>query len=727
MYYWDKREARVMIARELVKKGWKIYGWKNDESDAMIDYFSPADWDGIAEKNGYVLCIDQNNLRHSGYEQKEYIGGNAVYKTNARIQKLQAMMSDAASTENEKASCAVLIQKEQEKSGMIEKYKVIETYPTFSYANPRGTNWHIEKDGQIIAKGKGVFAVNNYDWENKEKTEAEQKAEKLAKFIAKIEKVLTDKDALKAEVVKVEKKIIKPVEKEDKTINVNDVLSFSYHGHFWVVIDIYTNSKNQSCVTYELLGSEKRGYQRLKGMSVKRYYQTADRLNKGINEGTVKVHTLQEVTEYQEKTVFKKAARKQTVSNVPAIETTEEIKESNETANAEVTVTYNQEKEGIEIRFTAKPDNNVIEQLKANGFRWSRRGFWYSKQNNKTLSYIKELKTSEGFIEIVAKPEEVQQKEQENREEVVDTSNVIYHDFEQYEEGKKEELQTMVDEKFEDVFSKFENINVTTEEKISSEDIEFCKEQEEIYMQTTNAYNALKEKLQIIKELSNTHGNKHGKGFDGGIFQSQSTALDAGFSEWDLEKNIRNIKNRFISNICHYFSTKYNITIDNECIQKKYEANVTYENIVYEINEGLGGYNFIEKAEQEIKERVRDIFKYGNRITIKNNKLILDGGFSHFDSIWRIHRLGSRHPNVLTALSHFDNGSIKINQELSDKYCGYDNAKKDDNYIKYEPKTLNKIKSTKFLKNGKMEIEFISNQMAAKFAQDYCGHKKQPA
>ncbi|MHB0943279.1 DNA methyltransferase family protein [Paenibacillus sp. ALE1] len=385
MYYGDKREAKVNIAMALVEKGWKIYGWKDDESDAMVDYFSPADWDGIAEKNGYVLCIDQNNTRYSGYEQKEYIGGNAVYKTNDRIKKLEAMMNDAASSENEKASCAVLIEKEKEKVGAIEKYKVVETYPIFSFANPRGTSWHIEKDAQIIAKGKGVFSVNDYDWENKEKTEKQQKAEKLAKFIKKIENVLTDVDALKPEVVKVEKKVIKPVEKENKTINVNDVLSFSYHGHYWVVTDIYTNSKAQSCVTYELLGSEKRGYQRLNGMSVKRYYQTLDRLNKGMEEGTVKVHTLQEVTEYQEKTVFKKAARKQTVSNVPAIETTEEAKENDEAVNvsAEVAVSYNNEKQGIEIRFPSKPGSNIIEQLKAYGFRWSKRGFWYARQSDK--------------------------------------------------------------------------------------------------------------------------------------------------------------------------------------------------------------------------------------------------------------------------------------------------------------------------------------------------------
>ncbi|MDP9675205.1 hypothetical protein J2W97_001188 [Paenibacillus jamilae] len=391
MWYGDKREAKVNIAMALIEKGWKIYGFKNDESNMMVDYYSPADWGGIAEKDGFILCIDQSSLSYSGYQAKEYIGGNAVYKTNARIQKLEAMMNDEASTDNEKASCAVLIEKEKEKADMIEKYKVIETYPTFSHPNPKSCSWHIEKDGQIIAKGTGVFAC----YQNNDHIEANriERDNKINKLIARFEKAVKDTGALKTEVVKVEKKVIKPVEKEDKTINVNDVLSFSYHGHYWVVTDIYTNSKAQTCVTYELLGSGKRGYQRLNGMSVKRYYQTLDRLNKGIEEGTVKVHTLQEVIEYQEKTVFKKAARKQTVSNVPAIETTEETKERDEDVNVspEVVVSYNDEKKGIEIRFPSKPESNIIEQLKAYGFRWSKRGFWYAKQSDKTNQFASSL------------------------------------------------------------------------------------------------------------------------------------------------------------------------------------------------------------------------------------------------------------------------------------------------------------------------------------------------
>lgn len=53
--YYQKRDAKVNIAHALMDLGWKVYGYKKDESDSMTDYYSPANWDGIATKNGFVL------------------------------------------------------------------------------------------------------------------------------------------------------------------------------------------------------------------------------------------------------------------------------------------------------------------------------------------------------------------------------------------------------------------------------------------------------------------------------------------------------------------------------------------------------------------------------------------------------------------------------------------------------------------------------------------------
>lgn len=56
-----------------------------------------------------------------------------------------------------------------------------------------------------------------------------------------------------------------------------------------------------------------------------------------------------------------------------------------------VEVIYNAEKQGIELHFSDKPAQDVLEQIKAIGFRWSRRGFWYAKQNAETMEYAEKL------------------------------------------------------------------------------------------------------------------------------------------------------------------------------------------------------------------------------------------------------------------------------------------------------------------------------------------------
>ena len=41
--YYDYRDVKVMIAHKLMTmEGWKVYGYKADESDSMVDYYSPA-------------------------------------------------------------------------------------------------------------------------------------------------------------------------------------------------------------------------------------------------------------------------------------------------------------------------------------------------------------------------------------------------------------------------------------------------------------------------------------------------------------------------------------------------------------------------------------------------------------------------------------------------------------------------------------------------------------
>lgn len=406
MYYGDKREAKVKIMSKLVDAGWKVYGYTPDESDFMTDYYSPAHWSGIATKNGYVLLIDiaQYNLSDSGREIRKYDNSNKKTVSNSRIQKLTAMMNDQASTENEKASCAVLIEKELEKANIEPSYTVEEIYPTFS-ANPKGSTWHIEKDGQIIAKGKGVFSTNTYDWENKEKSSAEQKEEKINTFVERIEKVLNDSDALQPVVIKVPVKVTKMVERDTTVVTSSDIKE----GFTFIMKVGYTHGKNKgnkySYIKDGLFSKLGKNNKPSKSFD-KMWSMSVERINELLGKGHIAVIEFEEVTEYEEKTVFKKTARKQPkATSAIQIETTEEItaekqpteQPTQETQGATVTVKLNEELNGIELYFSDIPSVEIRDQLKSNGFRWSRKGFWYAKQSEKTLSLANSFNSSEAI------------------------------------------------------------------------------------------------------------------------------------------------------------------------------------------------------------------------------------------------------------------------------------------------------------------------------------------
>ena len=91
--YYDYREVKVMIAHKLMSmEGWKVYGYHEDRSDSMTDYWDPASWDGVAEKNGYILCVNVYGAAKA-QEIRKYNYAAFTYDKNIadKIAKLEAM------------------------------------------------------------------------------------------------------------------------------------------------------------------------------------------------------------------------------------------------------------------------------------------------------------------------------------------------------------------------------------------------------------------------------------------------------------------------------------------------------------------------------------------------------------------------------------------------------------------------------------------------------------
>ena len=160
--YYDYRDVGVMIAHKLMSiEGWKVYGYHADESDMMTDYWSPAYWNGVAEKNGYIFCFNVYGAS-KGEEIRKYNYDGFTYDNNImeKITKLEQMTIANGASESEeasaKASIARLQKKAEESNENKNKYVVIGHIPAHMEHPPK-MNWHIEKDGIIIAKGNGVL------------------------------------------------------------------------------------------------------------------------------------------------------------------------------------------------------------------------------------------------------------------------------------------------------------------------------------------------------------------------------------------------------------------------------------------------------------------------------------------------------------------------------------------------------------------------------------------
>lgn len=165
--YYKYQDVGVMIAHKLMNmEGWKVYGYHADESDGMTDYYSPVYWNGVAEKNGYILCVNVHGAREPEEIRKyNYDGKMADISITEKIQKLQQMTVERGASESEAETARNMIVKLQAKQTETTEKYIVTGIISGHLANPPRCNWHIEKDGVIIAKGSGLLkyaAVDDY-------------------------------------------------------------------------------------------------------------------------------------------------------------------------------------------------------------------------------------------------------------------------------------------------------------------------------------------------------------------------------------------------------------------------------------------------------------------------------------------------------------------------------------------------------------------------------------
>jgi len=266
----------------------------------------------------------------------------------------------------------------------------------------------------------------------------------------------------------------------------------------------------------------------------------------------------------------------------------------------------------------------------------------------------------------------------------------------------------------EDVLSMFNSIDLTQEKSIiSDEDREQTNKLEQSYKATLSVF---ENHLQQLKTLYEQFGDDS-KTSDSISFVCQFKDIR------DTQERINDLKNSFISKVCYYFASKYNVTIDYEFIRNKYDTSVTAQEIISEIIEQLNGFSFIEKAQQEIKQQFQEQTEY-NKPTVKGNKLTLSSffGIDQFDIRWGSYKLDYRSyyraETLLKALYLYEYNITQLTEEAETLFKTLKYSKNDDVFTTHEL-NMKKIKSIKLYKNGRVDIEFTSSHYAREFAKDF--------
>lgn len=778
--YYTKQDAKVRIAHELMKMGWSVEGYRADESDSMTDYYSPAHWYGIATKNGYVLVVDNDYVAEAKEITKLNPKGNLSFEDREKITKLEQMTVARGCTAGEEQNAKLLIENIKSKVTDHAQYEVV-GYTTAHIGNPKGSIWHIEKDGKIYDKGNALtkfadvpesyeFDINKmeyterykftheYEWvdgerntirvERKLPDETRKIINDFKSLILRFERVVngmnscgdgtkeTEQAAQEQQVKAGYEKVIVTETKEEIKVNEIEKPLEIKDGMYFILKTSFNHGCSKGTV-YKINSVRENPYNH-------KFYIDANRMNRKltkvltgnattansfdvelsrlinwIDKGSiaivelVTVNTPYDVEKWVKIDKSKKAyntTRKSEQEETENENVTEHQEQTNKTIlNHEITITADIDTRDNSALWVIKLVNKVdYEEFKR-----------IEKEIMKPIKgYYSRFKG--GFIfkydptSILNSENTIEQQAENITEEVTESNkgnnNVI--DFEEYKNnsGVEETMQNINfegnsnDFNFDDIMNQFDNIEINNNSRISQEDEEFCKQLEikyKQYIEYTNNY------IQYLKE--NTLSN---------IFLDSSNLIS------EMNKQRENNKDWFITKLVNYFKDKYKVTLTKETIIKKYSIEIDYNIIVTEIIDQLGGYNFIDKAEKELKDEFKQAISH-NKIKISNQKISIDN-FFYIDS-WDVkykeysvsYSYDEKFHKLFKAFSHF---LFKSNQSNFSKLYDIITREKNEKVFTTHEISNNGITALKLYKNGKIDIEFTNSEFVRQFAKEYCGY-----
>lgn len=283
---------------------------------------------------------------------------------------------------------------------------------------------------------------------------------------------------------------------------------------------------------------------------------------------------------------------------------------------------------------------------------------------------------------------------------------------------------------FGELLNTFNSIEIQNNTRLANEDLEAMEEMRtkyETFKNTFYEYQKFYNNNSLISFSDSTYSN----------FQTKKMLA------W-LNTNSMAECSIYIEKIYSYFRNKYNVKLENNFKKDgdyssyrdidikgeenlKFYLNIDYNNIIDDIFDQLGGFNFEEKAVSEIKNNLKNLChnQYRNEYNAKlKGKTISLSTYLTWGTDWGKIRTNSYNSNEIThpifrAISHFEeNETSTLN--CFDRYIGW--RLEGSEFLEFNTfEWLEKFKAVKFFKNGRIDLKFSTAQHALTFAREYCG------
>lgn len=276
---------------------------------------------------------------------------------------------------------------------------------------------------------------------------------------------------------------------------------------------------------------------------------------------------------------------------------------------------------------------------------------------------------------------------------------------------------------------KFEAVKVTSINKISEGDLNYCMDQE---LDAKAAIKQVEQWQQRFVEASEVDDNKYfyftgvntiyvGKGSVEDCENSYSNQMFSPlFDILHTKRLIKNIKNTFISRIERYFNSNYGLKI-NLPIDYFEEKEISYNELVDLVIEEAGGLTLTELGVEIMKNEFNKTIYWKERYTVKGKTLSLND-YVRYDS-WDGSKINyterEKQAKLRKALTFFEIGEAKDGLPQINF-----NDKRNEiiDFSKEYHLSLNKIESVRFYKNGKLTIKFKSAELAEQFERMFNLH-----